>query len=295
MTAVWDSGTDRPISALHRQERRHGTVFEPKEPPSCLPARRLASPGEKGKCFLMKHKRISGADRRNSILEAACAVFSEHGYEGAKTQKIAAAAGVSEALVYRHFPSKLALYRAVLRQFIREQNASFEAIGLPEANTRSLVQTIKAFFQNYLTTRPIHQEQAVRILLDSLAGDGRYAELTYRRAIKLMLDKLERAMDAARAAGDLSGPKISAINAGLFMDHVGNLLAASRLGGRRSIPYQGDDEQLLRDAVWFCGRGLGLSEQALEKWYDSQPDDSAQPTQGHGADPHQHLRKTAQG
>lgn len=241
----------------------------------------------------MKHKRISGADRRNSILEAACAVFSEHGYEGAKTQKIAATAGVSEALVYRHFPSKLALYRAVLRQFIREQNASFEAIGLPEPNTQSLVQTIKAFFQNYLTTRPLHQEQAVRILLDSLAGDGSYAQLTYRRAIKLMLDKLERAMDAARAAGDLSGPRISAVNAGLFMDHVGNLIAASRLGGRRSIPYQGDDEQLLRDAVWLCGRGIGLSQQALEKWYDSKPARAAQSANNHADPTTLHSREKA--
>lgn len=245
-------------------------------PPFRHHIRNLALPGDIGKCFLMKNKRISGADRRNSILEAACAVFAEHGYEGAKTQKIAAAAGVSEALLYRHFPSKLALYRVVLRQFIREQNASFEEIGLPEPNTQSLVRTIKIFFQTYLASRPIHQEQAVRIQLDSLAGDGRYSELTYRRAIKLMLDNLERAMEAARAAGDLAGPKVSAINAGLFIDHVGTMIAASRLGGRKSIPYKGDDEQLLRDAVWFCGRGLGLSQQALEKWYDTQPNESAQ-------------------
>ena len=225
----------------------------------------------------MKRKRISGADRRSSILEAACAVFAEHGYEGAKTQQIAAAAKVSEALVYRHFPSKLALYRAVLRQLIREQNANFESIGLPEPSTQSLVLTIKNFLQNCLSRRPIQQEQAARILLASLAGDGSYAQLVYRRATKLMLGALDRALETARAAGDLSGPDIGVINAGMFIDHVGSIISASRLGGRRSIPYQGDDAQLLRDAVWFCGRGIGLTQQALETWYDSQPSEAAPP------------------
>lgn len=224
----------------------------------------------------MKRKRISGADRRSSILEAARAVFAEHGYEGAKTQQIAAAAKVSEALVYRHFPSKLALYRTVLRELIREQNASFDTIGLPDANTQSLVLTIKSFLRNSLMKRPTQEEQAARILLASFAGDGGYAQLVYRRAARLMLGRLDTALEAARAAGDLAGPPISPINAGLFVDHVGNLIAASRLGGRRSIAYQGDDEDVLRDAVWFCCRGIGLSQQAIEKWYDS---DAADPEQ----------------
>lgn len=219
----------------------------------------------------MKRKRISGADRRSSILDAARAVFAEHGYEGAKTQQIAAAAGVSEALVYRHFPSKLALYRAVLRQLIREQNDNFEHIGLPEPSTQSLVLTIKAYFRSCLSTRPTQQEQAARILLASLAGDGSYAQLVYRRAIRLMFSKMDRALEAARSAGDLIGPEMNATNAALFVDHVGSIIAASRLGGRKSIAYEGDDEQVVRDAVWFCARGLGLTLEALEKWYDSEP------------------------
>lgn len=248
----------------------------------------------------MKRKRISGADRRSSILEAARAVFAEHGYEGAKTQQIAAAAKVSEALVYRHFPSKLALYRAVLRQLIREQNDNFETIGLPEPNTRSLVLTIKAFLRDSLSKRPTQQEQAARILLASLAGDGSYAQLVYRRAVRLMLGRLDDALEAARAAGDLVGPPIDSINAGLFVDHVGSLIAASRLGGRRSIAYQGDDEDVLRDAVWFCCRGLGLSQQAIEKWYDSEeteaaPDKKAAPAKASSPKPARQPRRKAGG
>ena len=53
----------------------------------------------------MTRKRISGTERRTLILAAARRIFSQYGYEGAKTLQIAREAKVSEALVYRHFPS----------------------------------------------------------------------------------------------------------------------------------------------------------------------------------------------
>lgn len=220
----------------------------------------------------MKRKRISGADRRSSILEAARSVFAERGYEGAKTQQIAAAAKVSEALVYRHFPSKMALYRAVLRQLIREQNANFDSLGLPEPSTHSLVLTIKHYFRNCLNDRPTHQAEATRIMLASLAGDGSYARLIYRRAIRLMTQPVQQALEAARASGDLKGEPIDAVNVSLFLEHIGSMISASRLTPTPSIPYNGGDEALLRTAVWFCGRGLGLTDEALETYYDRDPE-----------------------
>lgn len=223
----------------------------------------------------MKRKRISGADRRSSILEAARSVFAERGYEGAKTQQIAAAAKVSEALVYRHFPSKMALYRAVLRQLIREQNENFASLGLPGPSTQSLVLSFKHYFRSCLEHRPSHQAEATRIMLASLAGDGSYARLIYRRAVRLMERQVQQALDAARAAGDLKGAPVNPVNVSLFLEHIGSMMAASRLNSNPSIPYGGDDETLLRNAVWFCGRGLGLTDEALEAYYDSEPANAA--------------------
>lgn len=58
--------------------------------------------------------RMSASDRRQQLLETALDLFSRKGFEGATTKEIAAAAGVTEAMIFRHFPSKLALYKAVL-------------------------------------------------------------------------------------------------------------------------------------------------------------------------------------
>jgi TetR/AcrR family transcriptional regulator len=58
--------------------------------------------------------RMNAGDRRRQLLETALDLFSRKGYSGITTKEIAAAAGVTEAIIFRHFPSKQALYTAVL-------------------------------------------------------------------------------------------------------------------------------------------------------------------------------------
>jgi TetR/AcrR family transcriptional regulator len=57
---------------------------------------------------------MSAPHRRTQLLEAALNVFSDKGFDGATTKEIASRAGVTEAIVFRHFPTKQALYQAVL-------------------------------------------------------------------------------------------------------------------------------------------------------------------------------------
>src|SRR5437588_149420 len=60
--------------------------------------------------------RLKGEERRQLILEAARRVFLETGFAGARTRRIAEEAGITEALLYRFFPSKLAIYEAAVLQ-----------------------------------------------------------------------------------------------------------------------------------------------------------------------------------
>jgi len=57
---------------------------------------------------------MSASNRQRQLLDAALTVFSQKGFKGATTKEIAAAAGVAEAVIFQHFPSKEALYNAVL-------------------------------------------------------------------------------------------------------------------------------------------------------------------------------------
>lgn len=58
--------------------------------------------------------RMAGDDRRYQILRIAVSLFSERGFRGTTTKEIAQAAGVSEAMVFRHFATKEELYSAIL-------------------------------------------------------------------------------------------------------------------------------------------------------------------------------------
>jgi AcrR family transcriptional regulator len=52
--------------------------------------------------------------RREALIDTACGVFSRSSYRGTTTKAIAAEAGISEPILYRHFPSKRDLYLACL-------------------------------------------------------------------------------------------------------------------------------------------------------------------------------------
>jgi AcrR family transcriptional regulator len=58
--------------------------------------------------------RMAGEERRQQILDVAMRLFSERGFRGTTTKEIAHAAGVSEAMVFRHFATKQELYAAIL-------------------------------------------------------------------------------------------------------------------------------------------------------------------------------------
>ena len=60
------------------------------------------------------HGRMSGDKRREQILQTAFDLFSHRGFSGTTTKDIARAAGVSEAMVFKHFSSKDELYGALV-------------------------------------------------------------------------------------------------------------------------------------------------------------------------------------
>lgn len=58
--------------------------------------------------------RMSGDERRKQIVRVAIELFSQRGFSGTTTKEIARAAGVSEAIIFRHFANKEELYSAIL-------------------------------------------------------------------------------------------------------------------------------------------------------------------------------------
>ena len=70
--------------------------------------------------------RLSAAERRDAVLDAAMAGFAEHGYEGTSTEDIARDAGISQPYLFRLFGTKKELFKASTARCFRETLEMFQ-------------------------------------------------------------------------------------------------------------------------------------------------------------------------
>jgi len=66
----------------------------------------------------MKH--LPADERRKRIVRGAMEAFAKSGFKGTRSRELAAAAGVSEALIFKHFPNKRAIQKAIIEERIRQ-------------------------------------------------------------------------------------------------------------------------------------------------------------------------------
>src|SRR5919198_2253879 len=99
-------------------------------------------------------RRLPAQERRRRIVDAAREVFARSGYEGASVDELAAAAGISNPILYRHFSGKRELYLAVLEDhlsdLIRRLWVGLSASSDPRDRLRGALQ---AYFE-FVDERP---------------------------------------------------------------------------------------------------------------------------------------------
>jgi AcrR family transcriptional regulator len=84
---------------------------------------------------------MARAERREQILDAATRAFARTGFTGTSLDDIAAEAGVSHVILYRHFASKSDLYRAVLD---RACTQLADTVGIDDFNETSIARLLQA-------------------------------------------------------------------------------------------------------------------------------------------------------
>lgn len=208
--------------------------------------------------------RLDSRARRKAIVDAALPLFARKGFAATPTREIAQAAGVSEALIFKHFPSKASLYQAIFLACIEDDPEYERLIALPPS-TATLVEMLRALVDFMVLEAPDSAEEMARIRLGliSLLEDGEFLRLAYAEMHTRFLPVLAAALAAARAAGDLADGPVSDAGVLWLADHLCTMLASLCLPGRTVVPYGCDRPTLARQTLWFILRGIGLRDDLI--------------------------------
>jgi AcrR family transcriptional regulator len=135
--------------------------------------------------------RMSSADRRNQIVAIAAELFSEKGFNGTTTKEIAAHAGVSEAIIFRHFPTKSALYSAII-----ENKTEQGTIELRQELEQAAVKKDDYTFFKQLAHRMLEghlkDPTLMRLLLYSALERHELSQIFYQQTARKVRDLVRR-------------------------------------------------------------------------------------------------------
>jgi len=217
----------------------------------------------------MSTLRMTSDLRRQLILGAAKRCFARNGFAGTTTKSVAAAAAISEGLLFKHFPTKSALYAEILAEECEADPALHRLLGL-QPSTETLVVLIREMVRHFqhVSDLPDQQEaQRLRLMVTSHLDDGEFARLLYEKIGKLIGPVFTASLERAVAAGDASRIGREPLNLFWFAHHTVLMAALARLPAVPCLSY-GNAAGLERQVCEFILRGIGLNETAVASHLD---------------------------
>jgi len=202
--------------------------------------------------------------RRQLILSAAKRCFARHGFAGTTTKSVAAAASISEGLLFKHFPSKSALYAEILAEECEADPALHRLLEL-QPSTQTLVILIREMVRHFqaVAETPDQQEaQRLRLMLTSHLDDGEFARLIYQKIGSLIGNAFIQSLQRAVEAGDATSIAGEPMNLFWFAHHTVLMSTLTRMPTTPCLSY-GEGGDLERQLCQFILRGIGLSETAI--------------------------------
>ncbi len=214
---------------------------------------------------------MTGEQRRRAILAAAAPVIAQSGLHGASVREIAEAAGVSEALLYKHFPSKAALYDEALAAARELSQFTIARLATLEPGTESFVLLSYATIDFILFGFPGRRQQELgtaRLVFQSLLADGTHARVMFADTAAIWIDYVSTSYEAAVAAGDVVALDVPPAHRFRFVQQLAMALRLSHLPPSPAFDYAGSLRELADQAVLFSLRGVGLSDRAIAEHFD---------------------------
>lgn len=216
-------------------------------------------------------RRLTAEERKQSIAQAVMSLFAEKGFSGATTKELAKAAGVSEALLYRYFPSKEALYSEIQQLCCQKDPEMLNALAKLPPSASSLVITIYALFASIVYGKGGFETQhktLKRMMLHSLVDDGKFARTFLETKSAEWIPFIKKFLDAAVLSEDLRPLKGSLIDRVWLAHHLAMAMGFLSLPTLVVVDYEENSDTIINSAVEFTLRGLGLKDESIAKLYN---------------------------
>jgi AcrR family transcriptional regulator len=145
--------------------------------------------------------RMTAEDRKLQILRIAVGLFSQKGFGGTTTKEIAQAAGVSEAMVFRHFATKQELYSAILDHKACSGDSmnpeQMVAEALKQKDDRAVFEQLALGALNHHECDPEFQ----RLLLHSALEGHELAEMFFEKFVRRVYELLGNYLEERQRDG----------------------------------------------------------------------------------------------
>jgi AcrR family transcriptional regulator len=213
-------------------------------------------------------RRISSEARREKIIEAAQRVFADKGFHGTTTRELAGEACVSEALLFKHFPNKEAIYKAMLAH-CHESEVGGEVRRLLELEpSTSTLAIMLHFLVTKFVTGNEHARMIHHLIMRSMSEDGEYARVIFKHVGETWVPKISECIDVAHKAGDIRGSAEKLKSGAWLTQHLLLMIAFMFVPDKRLTNYKVSDETFTEEAVIFCLRGMGVKDEAIKRHYN---------------------------
>ena len=191
--------------------------------------------------------RSPAGPKRRQIIDGACRVFLEHGFDAASMGEIAREARVSKGTLYVYFKSKEELFGAIVEEQCHAQAEQIFSFDSQERDVEAVLTRLGDTFVHFMCRR----EGGISPLRTVIAIADRMPELgakLYRAGPALGIGNLKAYLDAQIAAGMLK-PHDSEVVAAQFIDSCLSLTFKPMLFNFAGPPSDGQISRVVRAAV----------------------------------------------
>jgi AcrR family transcriptional regulator len=209
--------------------------------------------------------RIAADERRKALIEVARELCAHKGFEGVTTRELAKAAGVSQSLLYKHFPSKESLYAAIREDCINlSELEDFKHVLELRPSTATLV-LITQFLMSKILSEG--QKSIDLLIVRSLIEDGEFVLTMHKDILAPWFAKVEQSLKEAIHSEEAEVVPSSGRTAALFTEAIAMGLMLIKRPNRKTVELNATREQLVEKCVWFALLGIGVKADAIRRHY----------------------------